>query len=201
MKINIQGDKRAGFTILGTISSEGDKFPLALFAKGKQKRCHKQLGNHPNHNYKVFHSESGWVTEQTFCEYLAWIRGIVGSTKKIYLVVDQFGAHFGSSVEEKASELKIILIPVPKGGTSTFQPLDRGIFGIMKRKGVSKWIQKNHENPDMKWTKEEAAAIALECWDEITKYHIISAWNFEEDLTSSGSSTNESDGEFLPEKK
>ena len=196
VKLNIDGDKKAGFTILATISSDGEKLPLVFIAKGKSKSCHKQLGTHPKFEFIVYHSQSGWITEEIFCEYLIWIQSII-QNKKIYLIVDQYGSHFGSDAMAKAKELNINLIPVPKGGTAEYQPLDRGIFGIMKAKGKSKWTRICHNNPSKKWDKQTAVHIALQCWKQITKTQILKAWNFEAGVISSAT-TSESDTDFLP---
>ena len=161
VKISINGDKRAGFTILSTISSDGDKFPLVLFAEGSTEKYHKQLGVHPKYIYKVVHSTSGWMNEAIFIEYLSWIRTLVNQ-KKIYLIADQFGPHFGKDAEAHATSLHIKLIPVPKGGTGIYQPLDRGIFGIMKKKGAAEWAKMCSRNPQKKWDKQTATEIALE---------------------------------------
>ena len=198
VKLNINGDKKAGFTIIGTISSDGDKYPLVMIAKGSTWRCHKQLGEHPKFKHKVFHSKSGWVTEEVFIEYLNWIRSIERA-KKIYLVIDQFGPHIGPSSEATARRLNIAFIPVPKGGTGEFQPLDRGIYGIMKKKGSAKWTRIAHRNPDKKWDKETAAGIALECWGAITEEHIHAAWDLRNEVLSCGSTESTSDDDFKPE--
>ena len=200
VKLNIDGDQKAGFTIIGTISSDGAKLPLVIIAKGRTKRCHKQLGKHPNFSYKVFHSEKGWTTEAVFSEYLEWIRCIIGE-KKISLVVDQWGPHFGPKAAKKAEDLDIHLIPVPKGGTSVYQPLDRKIFAIMKKKGAAKWVRMCHNNPRMKWTKSTATAIALQCWEEIKEHHILSAWKCKGDPSGSESESSDSCNVFIPERR
>jgi hypothetical protein len=177
VSINVEGDRKAGFTIMGTISSEGDRFPLFMIAKGKTERCHKQLGAHPSYEYKIVHSPSGWMTNDCFVEYLIWIRSLIPS-KKIHLVVDQYPSHFTPEAELKASQLNIHMIPIPSGGTGKYQPMDLRIFGIMKTKGSYKWNQFYHRNPNFVLTKEYAAQLALECWGEITSSHILSAWGF-----------------------
>ena len=197
VRLNIDGDNKAGFTIVGTISSDGDRLPLVMIAKGRSPVCHKQLGKHPAHNFKILHSISGWMSEEAFIEYLLWIK-IKYGLKKIYLVVDQYGTHFCPKARTKAEELNISLIPIPKGGTSKYQPLDRGIFGIMKSKGRAKWAEISRKNPTMKWDKQTSAGIALKCWEEITKTHILKAWDLQSQEEDSESTEYETDSDFRP---
>ena len=107
------------------------------------------------------------MTEATFSEYLGWIHSLVGEMK-IHILIYHHGSHFGPTVSKQIRDLGIIPILIPKGGTSKCQPLDRGIFGIMKRHDVAKWTSTFHENPNIKWTKTTAAEIDLECWESIT---------------------------------
>ena len=150
--LNIKGDKKAGFTIMGTISSDGEKFPLFMIAEGATERCRKQLGNHPNFSYKVIHTESGWMSSGGFLEYLGWIREVV-QNEKIYLLVDQYPTHFTEDAKVAAQKMNIILIPIPKGGTDRYQPLDRRIFGIMKSMGAARWSEIYYQNPGIKLDK------------------------------------------------
>jgi hypothetical protein len=199
VKIRVIGDMKAGFTIMGTISSDGERFPLFMIAKGGTQRCHKQLGVHPHYTCKIVHSLSGWMTNDVFVEYLVWIRSLIPN-KKIHLVVDQFPAHFTPESERMAAQLNINLISVPAGGTAKYQPMDRRVFEIMTAKGAYKWNQHNHRNPDYMINKEFAAQLALECWEEIESSHILAAWGFAADESDdeSGSMAN-SDPEYVPE--
>ena len=138
------------------------------------------------------------MTECVFIEYLSWIRSIVKESK-IFLVIDQYGPHIGPHSEAKASRNNIKFIPVPKGGTAIYQPLDKGIYGIMKRKGTALWTRKCHQNPKQKWDKEISAGMALECWGAITEDHILAAWNSGNQMSSSESTTISSDDDFNPE--
>ena len=114
-----------------------------------------------------------------FNEYLQRIKSLVHHNK-IYLVIDQFGAHIGDDAKTEADSL-IRFIPVPKGGTAEYQPLDRGTFGIMKKKGVAKWTRISHQFPKKNWDKPTAARIALESGEEIKMHHILKAWNMIEE--------------------
>ena len=58
VKLQINGDKRVGFIIIGAVSSEGDWLPQVLLAQGISERFRKQNGVHPQFTDKVFLSES-----------------------------------------------------------------------------------------------------------------------------------------------
>jgi hypothetical protein len=45
VKVEVDGDPKAGLTLMGTITAAGTKLPLFLVAKGLTRRCHKQFGD------------------------------------------------------------------------------------------------------------------------------------------------------------
>ena len=71
----------------------------------------------------------------------------------------------------------------------------------MKKKGKAKWIRICQKSPEKKWDKVTAAAIALDCWDEIKKHHILKAWDIKTDYQSSDSEGSDSDSEFFPSQR
>jgi hypothetical protein len=126
VKVQSPGDPHQGFTMMASISAAGSKLPLFLIAKGLSERCHKQFGNHED-NYYVAHSKSGWMWQAVYLEYLQFLR----STRPndiIDLVADQYPTHFSDVSQEKAKELDIVMVPVPKGGTAKYQPLDKKLL-------------------------------------------------------------------------
>ena len=157
----------------------------------------KQLGHHPNFSNKVIHTESGWMSSGGFLEYLQWIREVV-QNEKIYLLVDQYPTHFTEDAKVAAQKMNIILIPIPKGGTDRYQPLDRRIFGIMKSMGAAMWSEIYDQNPGIKLDKRLGARLALECWEKISKNNILAAWGFEHDETSSDAQESGDDPDFIP---
>jgi hypothetical protein len=58
VKIEVNGDPTAGFTLIGAITASGAKLPLFLIAKEFAQKCHKQFGRcFPG---TIDYSNNGW---------------------------------------------------------------------------------------------------------------------------------------------
>jgi hypothetical protein len=183
----IEGDPKAGFTFIGAITKSGRKLPLYIIAKGKTHVCHKQFGgpqDHPNHiedvDFRIDHSETGWVTQCVFNNYLRWLKTLLPPGESLVLL-DQYPTHFSSRTMAVAASIEggMELIPVPKGGTGAYQPLDRRIFGNLKAKGAASWGAEYLRDPlEMAVaSKPIALRLLLETWDQISPEHITDAWS------------------------
>jgi hypothetical protein len=71
------------------------------------------------------------------------------------------------------------MIFVPKGATAVYQPLDRRIYGEMKSKARAKFDRVISNGDSEPVTKESAVKLASECWIDLTRENIISAWAIE----------------------
>jgi hypothetical protein len=173
VKIAVNGDPKAGFTLIGSICANGERLPLFIIAKGLSARCHKQFGR--SFPGAIAHSKSGWVNQEVFLDFLLFIRQNRGADP-IALVLDQYPAHISPVSHNRARELNIKMILVPKGGTSIYQPLDRRIYGAMKSKARAKFDRQVISDGNHSMNKEAAAKLAHECWAELTVENIIDAW-------------------------
>jgi hypothetical protein len=191
----VNGDVKASFTFFASVRADGTKLPLVLLAKGKTDRCHKQLGTHPRHQYDVWHSASGWSDARLVTRYLDWLRAHVEAAH-IVLILDQFYAHDTFDVRARANRLDIELVFVPKGGTGTYQPLDRRVFGALKSKGRSKWTAHAFQNPGAQCTRSEAARLLLESWEELPEACVQSGWDLDQDPEAGDPSGDEEDEEW-----
>ena len=154
--IYTDGNDKAGTTVLATIDSTGEKFPLVMIGKGTTTRCEKsQFGfsnpigqENPNpHSDSIHyteHSKSGWMNEEIWIKYLNNLREQLpydlqypenSIQNKIYLTCDSFPTHHDETSKSEAEKLNIEMIPIPKGCTDECQPLDRRIFGSVKQQG------------------------------------------------------------------
>jgi hypothetical protein len=191
-------DPKSGFTIMAAITASCKKLPLFFIAKGLAVTCERQFKLPPSEDYRVSHSPSGWMSQQPFCDYLHFLHEIRHG-ENIKLVLDQYTVHISTESRRLASELNIDFIPIPRGGTGRFQPLDRRIFGIMKSKGRSKWDRMTSQQQAVKQNKHFAAELALEAWTEITQTNMIAAWDIHEDSSEPPSEPNR-DPEFQLEE-
>jgi hypothetical protein len=163
----LDGDPKANFSFFATITAEGQKPPLILIAKGRTRRCHKQFGYHPHHQFDIWHSPSGWCIEPLMLDYLDWLRSQMPS-EPLCLLLDQFGTHTTELVTTKAEALGIEMIWIPKGATGRSQPLDRRTFGAPKAKGKAKWRHQFAEHYGMGCTRDLTAELLLQSWNELS---------------------------------
>lgn len=198
---------KAGFTALATIRYDGSTLPLILIAKGKTQQCERShfgffnplRNSSPDKRVKHYttHSNSGWVDNDVWDEYLAFIRSQIpykpgtaetDQVNKILLLCDSFGAHHTDRAKQKAQELNIDIILIPPGATDECQPLDCRIFGIIKalgRKELNRRLAANiktsidegsHNFEIPVVTKADAAQILIRIWENLSKNQVRAGW-------------------------
>jgi hypothetical protein len=67
VKIEIDGDPKAGLTLIGSIVANGDTLPLFVVVKGRTSRLDDQFG--PGFPRGISQSKSGWVNSEVFGKY------------------------------------------------------------------------------------------------------------------------------------
>ena len=169
---------KAGTTYIGTIAMDPSvRFPLYLVAKGKTEKCEKKYNNTDRLRSEMDHSSSGWCTVDVMSRYLHWLSDCMGG-KPFALVLDIYTTHIADEIREIATNLGIECIYVPANGTGQYQPLDRRIFGIMKKQ-LSK--QENHSFQIEAAKPKELYGIVhqkvLKIWQNISTAAINSAWD------------------------
>jgi hypothetical protein len=93
-------------------------------------------------------------------------------------------------------ELGIERVFIPRGGTGTYQPLDRRVVGALKSKGRAKWMAHAFQNPAVECTRPEAAELLLESWEELPEACIQSGWDLDQDPQDDDSSDDGEDEEW-----
>ena len=165
---------KARFTAIATINANGDKLPLITVAKGKTIRCEaafkKCLGS------IVTHTENGWSTESLMIAYIKWLSDRSNGVP-ICLIWDQYRAHVTQKVEDYSHSLNVKIIKVPAGQTGTEQPLDRLIFGGMKKTADKIWNEKLMSGEKNLYTRQTACQIMLDCWKLVKETTVKRAWN------------------------
>jgi hypothetical protein len=166
-------------TVLATISASGVKWPLYFLAKGKTQRVeNSQIGDVGDHWRS--HSISGWMTSDTFSDYLQLLRLHAPSENVIHLVLDLHSSHRTEAVKSLASSLNIELHYVPAGMTDVLQPLDRTVFGALKAHARRLFRLRARDNPLLQRTKQDAAQDMISAWDLLSPGALFSGWEIYE---------------------
>ena len=186
-------DPKQNFTVLATISLNGDKLPPVFIAQGKTSNCHKQFdGMQSRHKYEILHSPGGFTNENVMVEYLNLVKHWMESLRTV-LILDRYAAHMTELVRETARKNNIQLLYIPTSATDIYQPLDRRIFGAIKSKYAAKsddYMFSYDTGPD----KPKAADMFLECWAELSRSTVIAAW----DLHESSDEEEQNDDLYVP---
>lgn len=146
------------------------------------------------------HSANGWSTESLIISYLQWLSDKCHNTP-ICLIWDQFKAHLTEKVEKKAKDLKIELINVPAGQTGSEQPLDRLIFGSMKKTADKLWNEKLVKEEKDLYTKQTATLIMLESWKKIKESTVKKSWDHFFTVASEEMEEINNDNDWYPEEE
>ena len=174
-------DEKAGTTYIGTISNDPSvRFPLYCIAKGKTNRCEEKYENTNTNDCQMDHAEEGWCTQFVMIRYLTWLYALMGN-EPFALVLDIYRAHITDDVSKFAEDHGIKLIYVPANGTGQYQPLDRRIFGIIKKQLEEKDEDEDEDEDDVEsLTRSEKFKSVhhklIKIWKGLSNDAINSAW-------------------------
>jgi hypothetical protein len=110
-------------------------------------------------------------------------------------LLDQLRTDTTELATTKVEALGIEMIWIAKGATGRDQPLDRRTFGALKAKGKGKWHRQFAEHYRMGCTRDIAADLLLQSWDELTGSAVAAGWDYGEELDDD-EETGDSDDEF-----
>jgi len=169
-------DQKAGTTYIGTIAMDPTvRFPLYCIAKGFSERSFDKYQNTAS-KCKMDFSESGWCTFEAMKRYVEWLYEKMGRIP-FALVLDGYTTHH--KVESLFEPKGIEFIFVPANGTGKYQPLDRTIFGIVKKQLSEREAHNPIElAPNQPHTDKYAIihARTLNIWQGLSQDAIKSAW-------------------------
>jgi hypothetical protein len=117
------------------------------------------------------------MDEIVMLRYLSWLNAAL-NLHPCALVMDSFPAHYTPLVGYKARALGIEVIPVPRGWTGKYQPLDRRPFGALKAISQRMWDEIAAKSSDLKWNHVEAAKLLEAAWAKLGHEAIERGWSF-----------------------
>ena len=179
----LKADPKETLTIIATINAEGEKFPIILIANGKTERCEEKFRNDKRlrkyisqGDLVIMHSKSGWATAELMKQYLKWLTGKI-EKRNAYLLWDLHSSHRDEDVKKYSTKKNIQLSYIPAGQTGEWQPLDRKIFGNLKKQCHYEFekllINHSIDNYDI----VDAIVILMEIWKKIPEETVKKSWN------------------------
>lgn len=130
----VNNDEKECLTTLVTCSASG-KIPPPMVVYS-YKRIPRQVVEKVPHNWGIGRSENGWMTGETFFEYVAnifhpWLTA-QNIKFPIILFLDGHTSHLTLALSEFCSNNEIILIALCANATHILQPLDVAVFRPLK---------------------------------------------------------------------
>jgi hypothetical protein len=96
------------------------------------------------------------------------------------LIWDCYSVHRKQEVVNAAANLGIMLGFIPAGQTSTLQPLDRRLFGILKQKAIAMWRKCKRDDARIGIELDRNIVWAIYClasqWHDVTREQVLAAW-------------------------
>ena len=170
---------KTDITVIAACTLAGDRLPLRILATGTTDKCHDKYVNCPKlrHHFQrkltIDHSPRGWSTQEVMIRYLSWLKEYCGD-RLLHVVWDLHASHRHESVQEWASQHGIGLTYIPAGQTDQWQPLDRRVFGALKRRSLAlASLRMAAGELDM----YDAIAILVDSWDQVQETEIVAAWS------------------------
>ena len=177
-------DEKESITAIACVTMDGRRLPLIILAKGTTSECEERYRTHPRLKHLirrkqlyVFHTESGWSTEEFAVQFLDWVVDVYLKDSQGLLIWDLHASHKTDSVKQAATSKGIGLLFIPAGQTDYWQPLDNKVFGALKaaakRKFDEMMVYRNLTEVDIM----DAIEILVKCWSELQPGLIKSSWD------------------------
>jgi hypothetical protein len=134
------------------------------------------------------------MDEAVMLWYLSWVHIALGHYP-FALVLDSFRGHDTERIRRRAESLGVQLIPVPRGMTGEYQPLDRSCFGPLKKMSQRAWDVRAASEPTLQWNHAEGTRLLEEVWPHLNRATILKGWDFTSETGDIGHWTEEAEGE------
>lgn len=151
----VNSDEKECLTALITGNAAGDLAPPMIIFR--YERIPKELANSVPETWGIGKSESGWMTGETFYEFISnifypWLLE-TNSAFPVILFIDGHASHLTLHVSQFCDEHKIILVALLPNSTHKIQPMDVSVFRTLKagwKEIVQEWRLQNYNNPILK---------------------------------------------------
>ena len=180
--VSIGFDSKETVTVMACCSAAGVKLPLYAIVKGKTAECERSLRNDSRlRSYigrvlYIGHTESGWATKQFQIDYLNFIEKTI-EERYCCLLWDLHISHRSPEVVQWANEHKINILFIPAGQTGEYQPLDRRVFGVLKKQSHKLLLGELEDKDLTAIDRIDALVLLCKAWNGISENVIKRSWS------------------------
>lgn len=127
-----------GITAVPIVAADGTKLKVTYVKKGLTERSVRDC---LRSDRRMCWSDNGWVNNGVMLQIIDQV--IVPHVKppsKSCLILDSFAAHQTDYIHEKLDRINCELLIIPAGQTGKYQPLDVGVFAVVKKRCETLWL-------------------------------------------------------------
>lgn len=173
----IANDEKECLTTLVTVSADGKIVPPMVVYS--YERIPSHISNNMPADWAIGKSDTGWMTGQTFYEFVAnifhpWLIKH-NIPLPVILFVDGHVSHLTMELSEFCSQSNIILVALYPNATHILQPLDVGIFHPLKNAWKNGVHNFRNENEGAKLKRENFAPVLKKVMDDAITSVIVAS--------------------------
>ncbi|GFO22224.1 pogo transposable element with krab domain [Plakobranchus ocellatus] len=166
---------RDNITVLACISAAGAAMPPMVIVKGKSPRSLASFNTMDAPKETVWgYQQSGWMEDDLGGQ---WFEKVFlkhcGPDRPQLLILDSHSSHDVIDLLERAAEENIHILALPPHTTHRLQPLDRSVFGPLKKHYSAICTDYMSQSPDHMVTKACWARLFNLTWDRTMKEELI----------------------------
>ena len=138
--IALSSNERTNITVLACCNAGGYAIPPLVIFDRKTLNPELILGEVPGTMYGL--SDSGWIDSEIFETWFTnHFLAYAPPARPLLLLMDGHSSHFSPLFVNRAAEEDIVVFCLPPHSTHKTQPLDKGVFGPLKRE----WREECHD--------------------------------------------------------
>ena len=115
------------------------------------------------------YTKSGWMNAEVFKRFIVHFSEHAGATRPVVLLVDSVSSHIDMGVFQLAIQHQIELYRIVPNATHLMQPLDKGVFGPLKKMWNTVTRAHYRENPGVKINRTNFAQKLKEAYIQFYK--------------------------------
>ena len=166
------GSTKDRLTVLYSANAEGDMMPpFFVYPEPKPTSYDPLIG--AQRGSEIIYTKKGWMNTEAFNAFLDHFHKYAGNERPVVLLMDSVSSHINMDIFTKALSLEIEIYRLIPNATHLIQPLDKGVFGSLKKQWYATVRKNTRDTPDKPIGKRNFAAKLAETHLEFYKPKII----------------------------